>query len=55
MKIIAIAAVAKEKVCKRCAFRKRCGDLPGFCVLIYNIPIVLVVVMLLYLLLSMSL
>lgn len=55
MKIIAKAAVAKEKVCRTCAFRKRCGDLSGFCILIYNIPIVLIVVMLLYLLLTMSL
>jgi len=55
MKIISKVTLAKEKVCNRCVFKKHCGDLPGFCVLIYSVPVALVIVMLLYLLITMSL
>jgi hypothetical protein len=45
----------KEKICENCPMRKSCGDLPGFCMLIYYIAIGLVVVGLVYLLITMSL
>jgi hypothetical protein len=34
--------------------QKSCGDLPGFCILIYYIPVVLVVAMLSYFLITMN-
>ena len=45
----------KEKICETCGLQNTCGDLPGFCVLIYSVPIVLVVVGLAYLLITMNL
>jgi hypothetical protein len=45
----------KEKICETCRLQKSCGDLPGFCQLIYYVPVVLVVVGLTYLLITMSL
>ena len=45
----------KEKICDTCGLQNTCGDLPGFCALIYYIPIVLVIVGLAYLLITMSL
>jgi len=55
MKIIIKSSKLKEKVCENCKLQKSCGDLPGFCVLIYSVPIVLVVVGLAYLLITMNL
>lgn len=55
MKIIAKASIAKEKICKKCAFKKHCADLPGFCMLISYVPVALVVVMLVYFLFTMTL
>lgn len=45
----------KEKICQTCGMQKHCGDLPGFCVLLYYVPVVLVVVGLTYLLITMNL
>jgi hypothetical protein len=45
----------KEKICETCGLQKYCGDLPGFCVLIYSVPVVLVVIGLIYLLITMNL
>ena len=45
----------KEKICETCGMQKQCGDLPGFCVLLYYVPVVLVVVGLAYLLVTMNL
>ena len=45
----------KEKICENCRLRKSCGDLPGFCMLIYYVLIALVVAGLVYLLITMSL
>ena len=50
-----IKATTKEKICKRCALKNKCGDLPGFCVLIFYVPIALIVVMLIYFLMTMDL
>ena len=55
MKKITKAGAAKEKICKKCALKNKCGDLPGFCVLIFYVPIALIVVMLIYFLMTMSL
>jgi hypothetical protein len=52
MKKITKAGAAKEKVCKRCSLKNKCGDLPGFCVLIFYVPIALIVVMLIYFLMT---
>ena len=46
---------AKNKICEKCKLRNRCGDLPGFCALIYFIPVVLLVVMLVYFFVTMKL
>ena len=54
-KITIKSSKLKEKVCEKCKSQKSCGDLPGFCVLIYSVPIVLVVVGLAYLLITMNL
>ena len=45
----------KEKICQTCGLQKSCGDLPGFCILLYYVPVALVVVMLLYFLITMKL
>ena len=45
----------KEKVCKNCKLKNRCGDLPGFCALIYFVPVILLVVMLFYFFITMKL
>jgi hypothetical protein len=56
MKTIPIkSSKIKEMICERCGLRKPCGSLPGFCLLIYYIPVVLVVVGLAYLLATMAL
>jgi len=55
MKIIKIASNVKEKICENCKLKKSCGDLPGFCMMIYYVLIVLVVIMLAYFLVTMSL
>lgn len=55
MKIIAKVSQAKENICSKCMLKKHCGDLPGFCALIYFVPAVLVIGMLIYLLITMKL
>jgi hypothetical protein len=55
MKIISKQSKIKEKICDNCKMKKKCGDLPGFCVLIYLVPVALVVVGLVYLLITMEL
>jgi hypothetical protein len=45
----------KEKVCQTCGLKKKCGDLPGFCLLIYYVPVAIVVAGLAYLLITMEL
>jgi hypothetical protein len=45
----------KEKICETCKFKNSCGDLPGFCQLIYYVPIILVIAVLAYLLITMPL
>jgi len=45
----------KEKICETCGLQKSCGDLPGFCALLYYVPVALVVVMLFYFLITMNL
>jgi hypothetical protein len=55
MKITIKSSKIKEKVCETCGLQKSCGDLPGFCVLIYSVPVFLVVVGLAYLLITMNL
>ena len=54
-KITIKSSKIKEKICDTCGLRKTCGDLPGFCVLLYYVPIALVVAGLVYLLITMSL
>jgi len=46
---------AKKMICEKCKLKNKCGDLPGFCLLIYYVPIVLLVVMLFYFLMTMTL
>jgi len=55
MKINIKSSKIKEKVCETCGLQKSCGDLPGFCMLLYYVPVVLVVVMLSYFLINMNL
>lgn len=55
MKINTKVSAAKENICKKCSLKNKCGDLPGFCVLIFYVPIALIVVMLIYFLLTMDL
>jgi hypothetical protein len=55
MKLKIKSSTLKEKICENCKLQESCGDLPGFCVLIYYVPIALVVVGLVYLLITMSL
>jgi hypothetical protein len=44
MKKISIkSSKIKEKVCQTCGLQKKCGDLPGFCLLIYYVPVALAV------------
>ena len=45
----------KDKICDKCRLKNKCGDLPGFCLLLYYVPIVLLVVMLFYFLMTMKL
>jgi hypothetical protein len=44
-----------KKICENCKLKDSCGDLPGFCQLIYYVPIIVVVVGLAYLLITMQL
>ncbi len=44
----------KEKICESCGLQKSCGDLPGFCLLLYYVPVALVVIMFFYLLITMN-
>lgn len=53
--MVLVAMSVKDKICKKCVLRNRCGDLPGFCALIYFVPVVLLVVMLLYFFMTMKL
>ena len=55
MNITTKTSVIKEKICKNCGLQESCGDLPGFCALIYSVPVVLVVAGLAYLLVTMNL
>jgi len=55
MKITTKSSKIKEKICETCGLKKSCGDLPGFCLLLTYVPVVLVVAMLLYFLITMSL
>ncbi len=55
MKINIKSSKIKEKVCETCGLQKSCGDLPGFCLLLNYVPIVAVVVMLFYFLMTMNL
>lgn len=55
MNITTKTSIIKEKICENCGLQKSCSDLPGFCVLIYTVPVVLVVVGLAYLLMTMNL
>jgi len=55
MKIPTKISATKEKICATCKFKKSCGDLPGFCLLIYYGLIALVVFVLAYLLITMEL
>ena len=55
MKIKKKPSKIKEKVCETCGMKKACGDLPGFCMLLYLVPVVLVIAGLAYLLLKMDL
>ena len=43
MKLKIKSSKLKEKICENCILKKSCGDLPGFCMLIYYVPIALVV------------
>jgi hypothetical protein len=45
----------KEKICEKCKLKNKCGDLPGFCLLIYYVPVVLLVVLLFYFFINMKL
>ena len=55
MNITTKTSIIKEKICENCGLQKSCGDLPGFCLLIYSVPVFLVVVGLSYLLITMNL
>ncbi len=55
MKLKIKSSKLKEKICENCILKKSCGDLPGFCMLIYYVPIALVVLGLVYLLITMTL
>jgi hypothetical protein len=55
MKITKKASALKGQICAGCKLKKACGDLPGFCMLIYYGLIALVVIMLGYFLISMTL
>jgi len=46
---------SRKNICAKCKLKEKCGDLPGFCLFIYYVPIVLLVIMLLYFLLTMEL
>jgi hypothetical protein len=54
-KIPVTSSKIKEKICEKCVLKKSCGDLPGFCLLIFYVPVVLVVAGLAYLLITMQL
>jgi hypothetical protein len=45
----------KKNICENCKLQNSCGDLPGFCQLIYYVPIIVVVAGLAYLLINMEL
>jgi len=52
MKINMKSSKIKEKVCETCGLKESCGDLPGICLVFQYIPIILVIIMLLYLLVT---
>ena len=45
----------KEKICENCRLQNSCGELPGFCQLIYYVPVIVVIAGLAYLLITMQL
>ncbi|NOQ89012.1 MAG: hypothetical protein GQ550_08820 [Gammaproteobacteria bacterium] len=55
MKITTKILTTKEKICDKCPVKTSCGDLPGFCMLLYYALIASLVVVLLYFLITMSL
>ena len=55
MKITKKVSTVKEKICDNCTFKKSCGDLPGFCILLHYGLIALVIIMLSYFLATMNL
>jgi len=55
MKITSKASAIKQKICENCKFKKSCGDLPGFCILVHYGLIALVIAMLFYFLITMNL
>ncbi len=55
MKIKTNSPKIKKKICENCKLQNSCGDLPGFCQLIYYVPIIVVVAGLAYLLITMQL
>jgi hypothetical protein len=55
MKITIKSSKIKEKICGTCGLQESCGDLPGFCILIYYVPVVFAVAVLAYLLITMPL
>ena len=54
-KIPVTVSKIKTKVCNACGLQKTCGDLRGFCLLVNYIPVVLVVGLLIFLLVTMPL
>jgi len=49
------ASKIKAKICNKCGMQKTCGDLRGFCLLVNYIPIVFVIGLLIFLLVTMPL
>ena len=54
-KIPVTVSKMKAKICKTCGMQKSCGDLRGFCLLVSYIPVVFVVGLLIFLLVTMPL
>jgi len=54
-KIPVTASKIKAKICNTCGMQKTCGDLRGFCLLVNYIPIVLVIGVLVFLMVTMPL
>ena len=55
MNITTKTSIIKEKICENCGLQKSCGDLPGFCILLQYVPVILVVAGLVFLLITMKL